>query len=158
MAQKPTVKQAAVARRIQGPTLAQKGPQINPITQYDRNVKDRIRHKGMDSYIAWQTASGKKPDFGAGQRGPGTPYREVEKKYKVKTPGNKGIQKPHFPDPQMRSIDKPKLPIRGTVQDPKLPSARAIDKPRPIGRAQRRPIINMDAKAEAIRRRLSGGK
>ena len=158
MAKKPQAKQAAVARRIQGPTMAQKGPQMDPIAQYDRNVKDRIRHKGLDSYVAWQTASGKKPDFGAGQRGPGTPYREVEKKYKVKFPGNKGIQEPHFSDPQMRSIDNPKLPIRGTVKDPELPMARSIDKPKPIGRAQRRGVIKMDAKAEAIRRRLSGGK
>lgn len=45
------------------------------------------------TYIAWETESGKKPDFGKGRAGPGLPYREVEKKRELgKTP-----DKPKFP-------------------------------------------------------------
>lgn len=79
----------AVIRRIQNPAPIG-NPTIkrptNPVI--DKNVKDFAR-KGPDptvgtNYYAWQTASGKKPDFGKGQAGPGTPYREVLKNYKIK--------------------------------------------------------------------------
>lgn len=44
--------------------------------------KDYLRgnyKKVGDKYTAWSNKSGTKPDFGKGARGPGIPYKEVQK-------------------------------------------------------------------------------
>lgn len=95
-------KKDAIVRRAN--SLAGKpvtgGPQAPNLTRpvMDTKVKDFAR-KGSNSsnYYAWRTSSGKKPDFGKGQTGPGTPYREVLTNYKVKQESDKPTGKPSVP-------------------------------------------------------------
>ena len=89
--------QGAVMRRIQSANLT--GPRISPNPTrpvINKNVNNFAR-KGKDAsnYYAWQTASGKKPDFGKGQAGPGTPYREILTNYKIEqVPDGPKINRP----------------------------------------------------------------
>jgi hypothetical protein len=80
--------------------------------QFDKKVRDFGRAgNSPGTYYSFQTATGGRPDMGAGQKGPGIPYQEVEKHYNL-------IKKP----------------VSGKAANPP------------------------DAKSEAIRRRLNGGK
>lgn len=147
----------AVGRRIQNPTFIRK-PGVPTLTNpvIDKNVKDFAR-KGPDptvgtNYYAWQTASGKKPDFGKGQAGPGTPYREVLKNYQIKQEqgGPTANIKPAEPTKQMRD-EAIRRRLTGTPQkkDPAAMAYRATEAMR-LANANRKP--NLDAMGKVITR------
>lgn len=91
-----------------------------------------------DKYTAWKTKSGEKPDLGAGDGGPGTPYREVQKTMREEKPTTPPWGNPKPP------TQRPKLSGNGAVwrrwQSGNLGKSR----------------LN-DAKTNAIARRLNNG-
>lgn len=95
-----TLRQGAIARRASQAMPARSASGIT----FNTNVSDFAR-KGNSpgTYFAWQTANGQKPDFGAGQAGPGIPYAEVQKNYQMQLAPSKTARQAKI-DPKVEAI------------------------------------------------------